>query len=122
MTSSGWPGATRPPIGTTPISTNSSGRWRRLLAQGQVVGWFQGRMEWGPRALGNRSILGDPRHPEMQKRLNLKIKYREGFRPFAPSVLMEETRQLLRAGPAVPLHAAGGAGAGRAAQPPAAGL
>jgi carbamoyltransferase len=62
----------------------------RLLSQGQVVGWFQGRMEWGPRALGNRSILGDPRHPEMQKRLNLKIKYREGFRPFAPSVLMEE--------------------------------
>jgi carbamoyltransferase len=62
----------------------------QLLAQGQVVGWFQGRMEFGPRALGNRSILGDPRHPEMQKRLNLKIKYREGFRPFAPSVLMEE--------------------------------
>ncbi|HLD47632.1 MAG TPA: carbamoyltransferase [Desulfobaccales bacterium] len=62
-----------------------------LLAQGQVVGWFQGRMEWGPRALGNRSILGDSRHPEMQKRLNLKIKYREGFRPFAPSVLHEET-------------------------------
>lgn len=62
-----------------------------LLAQGQVVGWFQGRMEWGPRALGNRSILGDPRHPEMQKRLNLKIKFREGFRPFAPSVLFEES-------------------------------
>ncbi|MCL4500520.1 MAG: carbamoyltransferase [Deltaproteobacteria bacterium] len=61
-----------------------------LLAQGQVVGWLQGRMEFGPRALGNRSILGDPRHPEMQKKLNLKIKYREGFRPFAPSVLMEE--------------------------------
>jgi carbamoyltransferase len=61
-----------------------------LLAEGQVVGWFQGRMEWGPRALGNRSILGDPRHPEMQKRLNLKIKYREGFRPFAPSVLYED--------------------------------
>jgi carbamoyltransferase len=61
-----------------------------LLAAGKVVGWFQGRMEWGPRALGNRSILGDPRHPEMQKRLNLKIKYREGFRPFAPSVLMED--------------------------------
>jgi carbamoyltransferase len=63
----------------------------RLLTQGQVVGWFQGRMEWGPRALGNRSILGDSRHPEMQKRLNLKIKYREGFRPFAPSVLIEES-------------------------------
>jgi len=61
-----------------------------LLIQGQVVGWFQGRMEWGPRALGNRSILGDPRHPEMQKKLNLKIKYREGFRPFAPSVLEED--------------------------------
>ncbi len=61
-----------------------------LLDQGNVVGWFQGRMEWGPRALGNRSILGDSRHPEMQKKLNLKIKYREGFRPFAPSVLREE--------------------------------
>jgi carbamoyltransferase len=63
----------------------------QLLAEGQVVGWFQGRMEWGPRALGNRSILGDSRNPEMQKRMNLKIKYREGFRPFAPSVLAEET-------------------------------
>jgi carbamoyltransferase len=61
-----------------------------LLAEGQVVGWFQGRMEYGPRALGNRSILGDPRDPEMQKKLNLKIKYREGFRPFAPSVLLED--------------------------------
>lgn len=60
-----------------------------LLADGNVVGWFQGRMEYGPRALGNRSILGDPRHPEMQKKLNLKIKHREGFRPFAPSVLEE---------------------------------
>lgn len=64
-----------------------------LLADGQIVGWFQGRMEWGPRALGNRSIIGDPRHPEMQKKLNLKIKYREGFRPFAPSVL-EEDREM----------------------------
>ena len=61
-----------------------------LLSQGNVVGWFQGRMEFGPRALGNRSILGDPRHPDMQKKLNLKIKNREGFRPFAPSVLEEE--------------------------------
>jgi len=59
------------------------------LGEGNVVGWFQGRMEFGPRALGNRSILGDPRNPEMQKKLNLKIKYREGFRPFAPSVLEE---------------------------------
>jgi carbamoyltransferase len=60
------------------------------LKDGNVVGWFQGRMEFGPRALGNRSILGDARNPEMQKKLNLKIKYREGFRPFAPSVLEEE--------------------------------
>lgn len=57
------------------------------LAEGNVVGWHQGRMEFGPRALGSRSILGDARNPEMQKKLNLKIKYREGFRPFAPSVL-----------------------------------
>ena len=60
------------------------------LAAGQVGGWFQGRMEFGARALGNRSIVADPRNPEMQKRLNLKIKYREGFRPFAPSVLEED--------------------------------
>ena len=60
------------------------------LAAGQVGGWFQGRMEFGPRALGNRSIIGDPRNPEMQKRLNLKVKFREGFRPFAPSVLEED--------------------------------
>jgi carbamoyltransferase len=60
------------------------------LSHGKIIGWFQGRMEYGPRALGNRSILGDPRHPQMQKRLNLKIKYREGFRPFAPSVLEED--------------------------------
>jgi len=61
-----------------------------LLIEENVVGWFQGRMEFGPRALGNRSILGDARNPEMQKKLNLKIKYREGFRPFAPSVLAED--------------------------------
>ncbi|MDH3222736.1 MAG: carbamoyltransferase [Gemmatimonadota bacterium] len=58
-----------------------------LLAEGNVVGWFNGRMEFGPRALGARSILGDPRSPEMQSRMNLKIKFRESFRPFAPSVL-----------------------------------
>ncbi len=60
-----------------------------LIADGNVVGWFQGRMEFGPRALGNRSILADARSPEMQKKLNLKVKYREGFRPFAPSVMEE---------------------------------
>ena len=60
------------------------------LATGKAVGWFQGRMEFGPRALGGRSILGDPRSPEMQKTLNLKVKYRESFRPFAPSVLRED--------------------------------
>lgn len=62
----------------------------KLLSEGKVIGWFQGRMEYGPRALGNRSILGDPRNPEMQKKMNLKIKYREGFRPFAPAVLEED--------------------------------
>ena len=60
------------------------------LEAGHAVGWFQGRMEFGPRALGARSILGDPRNPEMQKTLNLKVKYRESFRPFAPSVLRED--------------------------------
>jgi carbamoyltransferase len=59
------------------------------LAQGKALAWFQGRMEFGPRALGNRSILGDPRSPTMQKTLNLKVKYRESFRPFAPSVLRD---------------------------------
>ena len=63
------------------------------IADGKVVGWFQGRMEFGPRALGNRSILGDARNSKMQKKINLKIKYREGFRPFAPSVLSEDTNE-----------------------------
>ncbi len=62
----------------------------KLMADGNVIGWFQDRMEFGPRALGNRSILGDPRNPEMQKRINLKIKLREGFRPFAPAVILED--------------------------------
>ncbi|MCA9583695.1 MAG: hypothetical protein KC416_17980, partial [Myxococcales bacterium] len=61
----------------------------RVLADENVVGWFQGRMEFGPRALGGRSIIGDPRSPKMQSVMNLKIKYRESFRPFAPSVLAE---------------------------------
>ncbi len=64
-----------------------------LISEGCVVGWFQGRMEFGPRALGNRSILGDARNPEMQRKLNLKIKYREGFRPFAPSVKAEDCKE-----------------------------
>lgn len=62
------------------------------LAEGNVVGWMQGRMEFGPRALGGRSILGDPRNKDMQKKLNLKIKFRESFRPFAPSVLAEDCK------------------------------
>jgi carbamoyltransferase len=61
----------------------------QLLAAGKVVGWFQGRLEFGPRALGNRSILGDPRSPAMQSVMNLKVKFRESFRPFAPAVLRE---------------------------------
>ncbi len=65
----------------------------RSLADGKALGWFQGRMEFGPRALGGRSILGDARSPSMQKTLNLKVKYRESFRPFAPSVLAEDAAQ-----------------------------
>ncbi|MBS0015202.1 MAG: carbamoyltransferase [Arthrospira sp. SH-MAG29] len=64
-------------------------RLAEILADGNVVGWFQGRMEFGPRALGGRSIIGDPRNTKMQSVMNLKIKYRESFRPFAPSVLAE---------------------------------
>jgi carbamoyltransferase len=64
-------------------------RVAKLLEEGNVIGWFQGRMEFGPRALGNRSILGDARSPGMQETLNLKIKFRESFRPFAPSILRE---------------------------------
>ena len=63
-----------------------------LIAAGKVIGWFQGRMEFGPRALGARSIIGDARSEKMQKILNLKIKFRESFRPFAPSVLAEKVR------------------------------
>jgi len=65
----------------------------QALADGKAVGWMQGRMEFGPRALGGRSILGDPRSPTMQKVLNLKVKYRESFRPFAPSVLREDVAE-----------------------------
>lgn len=63
------------------------------ITEGKVIGWFQGRMEWGPRALGNRSILGDPRRADMKDILNLKIKRRESFRPFAPSILREEVNE-----------------------------
>ena len=61
-----------------------------LLNQGNVIGWFNGRMEFGPRALGSRSILGDPRSKTMQSQMNLKIKYRESFRPFAPIVIKDK--------------------------------
>ena len=69
---------------------NLAGKVADLVANGNVIGWFQGRMEFGPRALGSRSIIGDARSPQMQAQMNLKIKYRESFRPFAPSVLAEE--------------------------------
>ncbi len=66
-------------------------RTAQAISEGKVIGWFQGRMEWGPRALGNRSILGDPRRADMKDILNLKIKRRESFRPFAPSILRRAT-------------------------------
>src|ERR1035437_5553353 len=64
-----------------------------MISDGKIVGWFQGRMEFGPRALGARSILADARDPGMQSRLNQKIKFREGFRPFAPSILSERATE-----------------------------
>jgi carbamoyltransferase len=64
-----------------------------MVAEGKILGWFQGRAEWGPRALGNRSIVADPRRPEMKELLNRRIKHRESFRPFAPSILAEKTAE-----------------------------
>ena len=75
-------------------------RLAEILADEKVIGWFQGRMEFGPRALGGRSIIGDPRSVSMQSVMNLKIKYRESFRPFAPSVLAERVSDYFeQAGP-----------------------
>lgn len=74
----------------------------RAISDGKVVGWFQGRMEWGPRALGNRSILCDPRRADMKELLNLKIKRRESFRPFAPSILREKMTDWFEADDDVP--------------------
>jgi carbamoyltransferase len=72
------------------------------IIDGKVIGWFQGAMEWGPRALGNRSILGDPRRADMKDILNLKIKRRESFRPFAPSVLQEQVKEWFESDAPVP--------------------
>lgn len=72
---------------------NLTGEVAKAIADGLVVGWFYGRMEWGPRALGNRSILGDPRRSDMKDILNIKIKRRESFRPFAPSILRENVKE-----------------------------
>jgi len=77
-------------------------RTAAAIADGKVVGWFQGRMEWGPRALGNRSIVCDPRRADMKAILNAKIKRRESFRPFAPSVLEETVRDWFEEDDAVP--------------------
>lgn len=75
-----------------------AGEIARLINEGNVIGLFRGRMEFGPRALGARSILGDPRDPEMQTRLNMKIKFRESFRPFAPSVMLDHTSEYFNPG------------------------
>src|SRR5260370_14322292 len=77
-------------------------RTASAIAAGKVVGWFQGRMEWGPRALGNRSIVCDPRRADMKALLNAKIKRRESFRPFAPSVLEEAVTEWFEEDDAVP--------------------
>jgi carbamoyltransferase len=85
-----------------PDETALCRRTAAAIADGQVVGWFQGRMEWGPRALGNRSILCDPRRADMKALLNAKIKRRESFRPFAPSVLEEAVSTWFEEDDAVP--------------------
>jgi carbamoyltransferase len=74
-------------------ATELCARTAKAISEGKVIGWFQGRMEWGPRALGNRSILGDPRRADMKEILNAKIKRRESFRPFAPSILREHVKE-----------------------------
>lgn len=74
----------------------------KIIAEGNIVGWFQGRMEWGARALGNRSILGDPRRADMRERLNVKIKRRESFRPFAPSILSHKVKDWFDKSDSVP--------------------
>ena len=84
------------------MSPNCAERAAAAIADGKVVGWFQGRMEWGPRALGNRSILCDPRRADMKTILNAKIKRRESFRPFAPSVLEEAVPNWFEEDDAVP--------------------
>lgn len=85
-----------------PDATELCARTAAAIADGKVIGWFQGRMEWGPRALGNRSILGDPRRTDMKAILNSKIKRRESFRPFAPSVLEEAVTDWFEEDDAVP--------------------
>jgi carbamoyltransferase len=76
----------------------------RMIADGKIVAWFQGRMEFGPRALGNRSLLADPRLPEMREILNKKVKHREDFRPFAPSVMAEHADEWFEVGAHSPSH------------------
>jgi carbamoyltransferase len=76
-----------------------------MIADGKIVAWFQGRMEFGPRALGNRSLLADPRRPEMRNILNQKVKHREDFRPFAPSVMAEHADEWFEVGAHSPSHA-----------------
>ncbi|MDR3422829.1 MAG: carbamoyltransferase C-terminal domain-containing protein [Xanthobacteraceae bacterium] len=82
----------------TTSSKNICADTARLLSEGQIVGWFQGRSEFGPRALGNRSILADPRKPEMKDRLNKRVKHRQSFRPFAPIVLAERAAEIFEGG------------------------
>ncbi len=78
----------------TGAATNICGETAKLLSEGHVFGWFQGRSEFGPRALGNRSILADPRKAEMKDKLNKRVKHRQAFRPFAPIVLAERANEI----------------------------
>ena len=79
-------------------SSNICGETAKLLSEGHVFGWFQGRSEFGPRALGDRSIIADPRKPEMKDKLNKRVKHRQAFRPFAPIVLAERANEIFEGG------------------------
>ena len=85
-------------------SKNAAREAADMIADGNIVGWFQGRMEFGPRALGNRSLLADPRRPDTRAILNRRVKHREDFRPFAPSVLAERADEWFEVGPHLASH------------------
>ena len=101
---------------TARVSDDICAEAAKLLTEGNVLGWFQGRSEFGPRALGNRCILADPRTAEMKDKLNKRVKHRQAFRPFAPIVLAERAAEIFEGAGRFALHADGQARAARMAR------